>query len=193
MYSTEQQKLILRGVSLVTPFPTDDRQTARVNKEIARVAKDMIAEHGNAAITMPTNNDSNELLGLTEKIVSSHVSNNAVSSADLPDLIKTVYAALGNVKTAGEAPPTPEPAVPIKRSVTPNFVICLEDGRKMKMLKRHLKTAYNMTPAEYRVRWGLPSDYPMVAPKYAEKRSQLAKQIGLGTKNQMKRKAAGKK
>ncbi len=142
---------------------------------------------------MPDNNDSDDLLGLTEKIVSSHVSNNSVASADLPELIRAVYAALGNVSTAGKAAPTPEPAVPIKRSVTPNFVICLEDGRKLKMLKRHLKTAYNMTPDEYRKRWGLSSDYPMVAPKYAEKRSQLAKQIGLGTKNQMKRKAAGKK
>ncbi len=143
---------------------------------------------------MPTNNDSDELLGLTEKIVSAHVGNNAIASADLPDLIRAVYAALGNVSTAGEAAPTPEPAVPIKRSVTPNFVICLEDGRKLKMIKRHLKTAFNMTPDEYRVRWGLPGDYPMVAPKYAEKRSQLAKKIGLGTKGRdMKRKAAAKK
>ncbi len=142
---------------------------------------------------MPDNNDSEDLLGLTEKIVSSHDSNNSVASADLPELIRAVYAALGNVSTAGEAAPTPEPAVPIKRSVTPNFVICLEDGRKLKMLKRHLKTAYNMTPVEYRKRWDLPSDYPMVAPKYAEKRSALAKKIGLGTKSQMKRKAAAKK
>ncbi len=143
---------------------------------------------------MPDNNDSDDLLGLTEKIVSSHVSNNSVASADLPELIRAVYAALGNVSTAGEAAPTPEPAVPIKKSITPNFVICLEDGRKLKMLKRHLKTAYNMTPDEYRKRWGLSSDYPMVAPKYAEMRSQLAKQIGLGTKGRnMKRKAAGKK
>jgi predicted transcriptional regulator len=143
---------------------------------------------------MPDNNDSDDLLDLTEKIVSSHVSNNSVASADLPDLIRAIYAALGNVKTAGEARPTPEPAVPIKKSVTPNFVICLEDGRKLKMLKRHLKTAYNITPDEYRKRWGLPSDYPMVAPKYAEMRSQLAKKIGLGTKGRnMKVKTAGKK
>ena len=143
---------------------------------------------------MPDNNDSNDLLGLTEKIVSSHVSNNSVSSADLPELIRAVYAALGNMKTAGEAPPTPEPVVPIKRSVTPNAIICLEDGQKFKMLKRHLRTAYKMSPAEYRVRWRLPSDYPMVAPKYAEKRSQLAKKIGFGTKGRnIKRKGAGKK
>ncbi len=106
----------------------------------------------------------NDLLGLTEKIVSAHVANNAMSSADLPDLIRAVYAALGNVKTAGEAPPTPKPAVPIKRSVTPNHIVCLEDGKKFKMLKRHLKTDHNMTPKEYRERWGLPSDYPIVAP-----------------------------
>ncbi len=143
---------------------------------------------------MPDNNDNDDLLKLTEKIVSSHVSNNAISSADLPEIIKTVYAALGNVKTAGEAPPTPEPAVPIKRSVTPNVIVCLEDGKKFKVLKRHLKTDHNMTPKEYRERWGLPGDYPIVAPKYAEKRSQLAKKIGLGTKGRnMKRKAAGNK
>ncbi len=131
---------------------------------------------------MPKNNDSNDLLGLTEKIVSAHVANNAVSSADLPDLISAVYAALENVKTAGEAPPTPKPAVPIKRSVTPNHVVCLEDGKKFKMLKRHLKTHHNMTPDEYRIRWGLPADYPMAAPNSAKARSALAKKIGLGRK-----------
>ncbi len=143
---------------------------------------------------MPDNNDNDDLLKLTENIVSAHVGNNAISSADLPDLIKTVYAALGNVKTSGEAPPTPEPAVPIKKSVTPNAIVCLEDGKKFKMLKRHLKKHHNMTPKEYRDRWGLRPDYPLVAPKYAEKRSALAKKIGLGTKGRdMKRKAAGKK
>ncbi len=145
---------------------------------------------------MPKNNDSNDLLGLTEKIVSAHVANNAVSSADLPDLIRAVYAALGNVKTAGEAPPTPKPAVPIKRSVTPNYIVCLEDGRKMKMLKRHLKTDHNMTPKEYRERWGLPQDYPMTAPNYAKVRSELAKIIGLGRKRKTvkaKGKSAAKK
>ncbi len=142
---------------------------------------------------MPENNDSNEILGLTEKIVSAHVANNAISSTDLPDLIKAVYAALGNVKTAGESPPTPNPAVPIKKSVTPNAIVCLEDGKKFKMLKRHLKTDHNMTPKEYRERWGLASDYPIVAPAYAEKRSQLAKKIGLGKKRKnAKPKAKGK-
>ena len=131
---------------------------------------------------MSENNDSNELLGLTEKIVSSHVANNAVSNADLPDLIKAVHTALTNITTAGEAAPTPKPVVPIKRSVTPNYIVCLEDGKKFKMLKRHLKTDHNMTPKEYRERWGLPSDYPMVAPNYAKQRSELAKKIGLGRK-----------
>ncbi len=142
---------------------------------------------------MPENNDSDDLLKLTENIVSAHVSNNAISSADLPELIRSVYAALGNVKTAGEAPPTPEPAVPIKKSVTPNFVICLDDGKKFKMLKRHLRTAYNMTPDEYRVRWGLPAYYPMAAPAYAKQRSEMAKIIGLGRKpKNVKPKAKGK-
>jgi len=147
---------------------------------------------------MPEDNDSNEILGLTEKIVSSHVSNNAISSADLPELIRAVYAALGNVSTAGEAAPTPEPAVPIKRSVTPNHIVCLEDGKKFKMLKRHLKTDHNMTPKDYRVRWGLRPDYPMTAPNYAKERSALAKKIGLGRKTKTvkpkgKGKGAGKK
>ncbi len=131
---------------------------------------------------MPDNNDSDDLLGLTEKIVSAHVGNNAMSSSGLPNLIKTVHAALTNIITAGEAPPTPEPAVPIKQSVTPSHIACLEDGKKFKMLKRHLRTDHNMTPKEYRERWGLAPDYPIVAPKYAQKRSELAKKIGLGRK-----------
>ncbi len=140
---------------------------------------------------MPDNNDSNDLLGLTEKIVSSHVSNNSVASTDLPDLIRAIYAALGNVSTAGEAAPTPEPAVPIKKSITPNAIVCLEDGKKFKMLKRHLRADHNMTPKEYRERWGLALDYPIVAPAYAKQRSALAKKIGLGTKRR-KVKAKGK-
>jgi len=103
---------------------------------------------------MPKNNDSDDLLGLTEKIVSSHVSNNSVASADLPDLIKAVHAALTNITTAGQSAPTPKPVVPIKRSVTPNAIVCLEDGKKFKMLKRHLRTDHSMTPKEYRERWG---------------------------------------
>ena len=122
-----------------------------------------------------------ELLGLTTEIVSAHVGNNSVSLADLPQLIQEVYKALESV---GAAPvlERPQPAVPIKKSVFPDYIICLEDGKKLKMLKRHLKTAYNLAPEEYRERWGLASDYPMVAPTYAKHRSNLAKKIGLGTK-----------
>jgi len=142
---------------------------------------------------MPENNDSDDLLGLTEKIVSAHVGNNAISRADLPDLIKAVYTALGNARAAGEAPATPKPAVPIKESVTSNHIVCLEDGKKFKILKGHLKRHHNMTPKEYRERWGLPSDYPIVAPAYAEKRSALAKKIGLGRKAKtVKAKGKGK-
>ncbi|MGE4217988.1 MAG: MucR family transcriptional regulator [Alphaproteobacteria bacterium] len=124
-----------------------------------------------------------DLLGLTSEIVAAHVSNNTVALADLPGLIEQVYRTLATVGGSVE-PPTdrPTPAVPVKKSVTPEYIVCLEDGKKLKMLKRHLKTAYNMTPEEYRERWGLPADYPMVAPNYAKQRSRLAKQIGLGTR-----------
>lgn len=123
-----------------------------------------------------------ELLSLTTEIVASHVSNNTVAVSDLPKLIELVYSTLA--KQSGEPEPEkekPVPAVPIRKSVTPDYIICLEDGKKLKMLKRHLKTHYNMTPEEYRRKWGLPDDYPMVAPNYAAQRSSLAKKIGLGT------------
>jgi predicted transcriptional regulator len=132
---------------------------------------------------MSDNNGSNELLVLTTEIVSSHVANNSVSLGDLPQLIQQVYATLAGI---GGTPVTtgqrPQPAVSVKKSVTPDYIVCLEDGRKLKMLKRHLKTAYNMSPEEYRERWQLSADYPMVAPNYAKQRSSLAKKIGLGTK-----------
>jgi predicted transcriptional regulator len=125
-----------------------------------------------------------DLFAYTTEIVSSYVANNTIAVDDIPNVIDQVYkslVSLGNeTNSSGERP---QPAVPIKRSITPDFIICLEDGKKLKMLKRHLKTAYNMTPEDYRERWGLPADYPMVAPSYAEKRSKLAKDIGLGTKN----------
>jgi predicted transcriptional regulator len=129
--------------------------------------------------------DSNavDLLGLTTEIVAAHVSNNAVALDELPLLINQVHRSLTTLGTAPE--PVQEklqPAVPVKKSVTPDFIICLEDGKKLKMLKRHLKTAYDMTPEEYRERWALPPDYPMVAPNYARQRSKLAKEIGLGTR-----------
>ncbi|KJS42221.1 MAG: MucR family transcriptional regulator [Rhodospirillaceae bacterium BRH_c57] len=123
-----------------------------------------------------------EMLSLTAEIVAAHVGNNSVPVNELPQLIADVHRALSNVGSAPVQPERPTPAVPVKKSVTPDYIICLEDGKKLKMLKRHLKTAYNMTPEEYRERWGLPADYPMVAPNYAEHRSTLAKKIGLGTK-----------
>jgi predicted transcriptional regulator len=123
-----------------------------------------------------------DVLGLTAQIVSAHVSNNSVTPDALPALIQDVYRTLSGVGKEPVQPDKPQPAVPVKKSVFPDHIICLEDGKKLKMLKRHLKTAYNMTPEQYRERWGLPPDYPMVAPNYARHRSSLAKKIGLGTK-----------
>ena len=127
--------------------------------------------------------DNIELLALTTDIVASHVANNTVTIADLPQLIRQVYTSLAAVGVPAAALiERPQPAVPIKKSVTPDYIICLEDGKKLKMLKRHLKTRYGMSPDEYRERWGLAADYPMVAPNYAEQRRELAKKIGLGTR-----------
>lgn len=122
------------------------------------------------------------LITLTSDIVAAHVSNNSVAVSDLPLIINNVHGALAGLsgKAAEQARPTP--AVPVKSSIKPDYVVCLEDGKKLKMLKRHLMTHYGLTPDEYRTKWGLPSDYPMVAPNYAEKRRQLAKSIGLGKK-----------
>jgi len=124
-----------------------------------------------------------EILSLTSEIVSSHVANNSVATADLPNLIEAVYSKLNDL-SADVEPVVEElvPAVPIKKSVTDDYIICLEDGRKLKMLKRYLRSRYDLSPEEYRARWGLPADYPMVAPNYAKRRSEFAKQIGLGRK-----------
>jgi len=131
---------------------------------------------------MPDSVTHAELLSLTTDIVSAHVSNNNVQSSEVTELIEKVFKSLNTLgHDALVMSERPQPAVPIKRSVTQVYIICLEDGKKLKMLKRHLKTAYNMSPEEYRERWGLPADYPMVAPNYAKQRSQLAKDIGLGT------------
>ncbi|MEM9138516.1 MAG: MucR family transcriptional regulator [Pseudomonadota bacterium] len=129
-----------------------------------------------------------ELLELTSDIVAAHVSNNPVPLGELPGLIETVFGTL-SVLSQPKVEPEVElkPAVPIKRSITEDYIVCLEDGKKLKMLKRHLKTAYNMTPEEYRAKWGLPHDYPMVAPSYAKTRQQLAKKIGLGRKPKAKK------
>ena len=127
--------------------------------------------------------DHGRLLELTANIVAAHVSNNHVPGPELPATIEAVYGQLAGLGAPVVQPPEElKPAVPIKKSVTDDHIICLEDGKQLKMLKRHLSTAFNMTPDEYRARWGLPYDYPMVAPGYARKRAELAKKIGLGRK-----------
>lgn len=138
--------------------------------------------HG-GIIEMNNPDQNSDLLALTTEIVAAHVSNNTVAVGDLPQLINQVYNSLAHIGTVpAVAAERPQPAVPIRKSVHPDYIICLEDGKKLKMLKRHLKTAYNMTPEAYRERWGLNTDYPMVAPNYARQRSRLAKEIGLGTR-----------
>ncbi len=129
-----------------------------------------------------TNNE--EITTLTADIVSAYVSKNTVTAGDVPGLIESVSAALNDVahKSAQPAAEKPDPAVPVKKSVMPDYIICLEDGKKFKSLKRHIRTKYDLTPDEYREKWGLPHDYPMVAPNYAAARSVLAKKIGLGKK-----------
>jgi predicted transcriptional regulator len=122
------------------------------------------------------------LITLTSDIVAAHVSNNSVSVDDVPALIQNVYGALAGLGAAPQVGEKREPAVSVRSSVKNDHLVCLEDGKKMKMLKRHLMTDHGLTPAEYRARWGLSADYPMVAPDYAEKRRMLAKQIGLGRK-----------
>jgi len=133
-----------------------------------------------------------DVLAWTSEIVSAYVTNNTVAQDDLAGLIQDVHATLVSIGSNAEKLVLPEPAVPIKKSITPDYIICLEDGKKLKMLKRHLNTAYGMSPEDYRQRWGLAPDYPMVAPNYAKHRSSLAKKIGLGTNAEAKRGKAGK-
>jgi len=136
---------------------------------------------------MAEKTEPSELLTLTTNIVAAHVSNNSVAVTELPGIIREVYESLSSVGgTVEREPERPTPAVPVKKSVMPDYIVCLEDGKKLKMLKRHLKTAYNMSPEDYRDRWSLPADYPMVAPNYARQRSKLAKKIGLGTRARRK-------
>ena len=123
-----------------------------------------------------------DLLNLTARVVSAHVAHNRVPTEDVPTLIREVHRALANTGQAETAAPRGEPAVPIKKSVQPDSIVCLEDGKKFKSLKRHLRTVYDLTPDQYRAKWGLPADYPMVAPNYAAARSELAKQMGLGAR-----------
>ena len=132
--------------------------------------------------------DSTDYIALTAEIVSAYVSNNVVASSDMPALINQIYGALLRV-SSGAAPSLEllKPAVPIKKSINPDFIVCLEDGKKFKSLKRHLRTQYGMSPEQYRDKWSLPADYPMVAPNYAAARSQLAKQMGLGQQRRRRR------
>jgi predicted transcriptional regulator len=131
---------------------------------------------------MAENSGESSYIQLTANIVSAYVSNNTVASADISNLIGQVYSALLRISNGPAAAPAEplKPAVPVKRSLTAEYIVCLEDGKKFKSLKRHLRTQYEMTPEQYREKWGLPPDYPMVAPNYAAARSQLAKQMGLG-------------
>jgi predicted transcriptional regulator len=138
---------------------------------------------------MSISEEQNGLIELTADVVSAYVSNNSVSATELPGLIGEVYNALNRVGSAPAAPPAEplKPAVNPKKSITPDYIICLEDGKKFKSLKRHLSTMYNLTPEQYREKWGLAVDYPMVAPNYAEARSRLAKEMGLGQKRKGRR------
>ena len=130
-----------------------------------------------------------ELLRMTADLVAAYVSNNPLPTTQLGEIINAVYSSLKGLEgqVAQPQPEPAKPAVPIRKSVTPEFLICLEDGKKLKMLKRHLRTAYDMSPEQYRQRWDLPADYPMVAPNYARQRSRLAKEIGLGTRSGRRR------
>jgi len=132
---------------------------------------------------MQNESDQDTLIMLTADIVAAHVSNNSVAVNDLPQLIANVHGALSTVQVGSAASErVAEPKVAVRSSIKPDYIVCLEDGKRMKMLKRHLMTDHKMTPAQYRQKWGLNSDYPMVAPNYAEQRRTLAKSIGLGTK-----------
>lgn len=132
-----------------------------------------------------------ELLKLASEIVAAYVSNNSVALGELPGMIKSVHATLGGLLAHPEPDPpeSPRPATSIRRSITPEYIVCLEDGKKLKMLKRYLRSRYNLSPDEYRAKWGLPADYPMVAPNYAAQRSEFAKKIGLGRSDAVETKA----
>jgi predicted transcriptional regulator len=136
---------------------------------------------------MPEDTKAAELLPLVTEVVAAKLSSGKTPSSELAALIQSVYQVLNELRSNGTPAELPAPAVPIKRSVTPDYIVCLEDGQQLKMLKRHLRNKFDMTPDQYRRRWGLPADYPMVAPNYSKKRSQLAKNTGLGTQPRRKR------
>ena len=135
-----------------------------------------------ASMTEASGQKTDELLKLASSIIAAYVSNNPVPVSELPSMIKSVHATLGGLSGGGQGEGTTsqKPAVPIKRSITPEYIVCLEDGKKLKMLKRYLRSNYKLSPEEYRSKWGLSADYPMVAPNYAAQRSEFAKKIGLG-------------
>lgn len=126
-----------------------------------------------------------DILRMAVDVVAAYVSKNALSAGQIPEIIQTVFNSLNSLENGSQEVKSeaPRPAVPVRKSVTPDYIVCLEDGKKLKMLKRHLRTTYNLTPDEYRMKWGLPADYPMVAPNYAAQRSDFAKKIGLGRKS----------
>ncbi|MBV8800739.1 MAG: MucR family transcriptional regulator [Alphaproteobacteria bacterium] len=138
---------------------------------------------------------SEELLKLASDIIAAYVSNNPVPVSELPGMIKSVHATLGGLAGAGpgDGTTTQKPAVPVKRSIAPDYIVCLEDGKKLKMLKRYLRSNYKLSPEEYRAKWGLPADYPMVAPNYAAQRSEFAKKIGLGRSSPASKGRRGKR
>ena len=132
-------------------------------------------------MTTPDENKNTDLLELTANVVANHLSNNNIDAREIPGLIREVYKTMETLNGNGASlSPTVQPAVPIEDSITPDYIICLEDGKRLKLMKRYLRTKYNLSPEDYRRRWGLPPDYPLVAPKYALKRQELAKSIGLG-------------
>ena len=136
---------------------------------------------------MPEDMKAAQLLPLVSEVVAAKLSTSKTSSSDVAALIQSVYQVLNELRIKGTPAELPPPAVPIKKSVTPDYIVCLEDGRQLKMLKRHLRNAFDMSPEQYRVRWKLPADYPMIAPNYSKKRSQIAKKLGLGTPGRLER------
>ena len=144
----------------------------------------MAADSAAGAAERPGIQSADPILELTAGIVSAYVSHNSIPPSQLPELIQTVFRSLSETGETGAAPrgKAPKPAIPVRRTVQPDYLVCLEDGKRLKMLKRHLRTNYNLTPEQYRAKWGLPADYPMVAPNYAKRRSEFAKKIGLGQK-----------
>lgn len=155
-------------------------ESKNVNQEIKNMLKNL-EERGEQDMSGSDHEKGSTLLELTANVVSNHVSNNNVDAKEIPGLIREVYKTLQTLDGNGAAPNSKlRPAVPVQDSIKPDYIVCLEDGKRLKMLKRYLRTKYGMSPEDYKRRWGLPPDYPLVAPNYAQKRQELAKSIGLG-------------